>query len=120
IGWDLVLEYAVGNVAVAVSWSGYFQDFLAGFGWHLPPWMCTTVNQAIHTPGFLDKAPHLFGIPIVFNFPAFAIDALLTVLLVIGIKESARANSIMVVLKIALVLAFIAVGTGYVKPANWH
>src|SRR6201996_3080750 len=51
IGWDLILEYAVGNVAVAVSWSGYFQDFLGGFGIHLPDWLCTTINHARDTPG---------------------------------------------------------------------
>jgi basic amino acid/polyamine antiporter, APA family len=120
IGWDLVLEYAVGNVAVAVSWSGYFQDFIAGFGLHLPPWMTTTLDHALSTPGFLDRAPHVLGVPIVFNLPAFAIVALLTVLLVVGIKESARVNSIMVVLKIALVIGFIIVGAYWVKPAHWH
>src|SRR5881227_881247 len=93
IGWDLILEYAVGNVAVAVSWSGYFQDFLAGFGLHLPAWMATTINHATATPGLLESAPHIGSIPIVFNLPAFAIVALLTVLLVIGVKESARVNS---------------------------
>jgi len=119
IGWDLVLEYAVGNVAVAVSWSDYFKSFLAGFGLHLPAWLSTTINHARDTPGLLDSAPHLFGIPIVFNFPAFAIVALLTVVLVIGVKESARLNSAMVVLKVALVLGFIGVGAFYVKPENW-
>src|SRR4051794_32150769 len=60
IGWDLILEYAVGNVAVAAGWSGYFQSFLAGFGLHLPPWMASTINQARATPGLLEHAPHLF------------------------------------------------------------
>src|SRR5213080_1476464 len=73
IGWDLILEYAVGNVAVAVSWSGYFQDFLAGLHLHLPEWMVTTIDHARSTPGFFERAPHLFGVPIVFNLPAFAI-----------------------------------------------
>jgi APA family basic amino acid/polyamine antiporter len=120
IGWDLILEYAVGNVAVAVSWSGYFQDFLAGFGMHLPAWMCTTINHAHDTPGLIEHAPHLFGIPLIFNFPAFAIVAALTVLLVRGVKESARVNSVIVALKIALVIAFIAIGAFWVQPANWH
>src|SRR5207237_8381633 len=105
---------------VAVSWSGYFQDFLAGFGRHLPAWMCTTINQAMSTPGLLAHAPHLAGIPIVFNFPAFAIVALITALLVVGIKESARVNSVMVVLKVALVIGFTIVGAYWVKPGNWH
>ncbi|HJZ84387.1 MAG TPA: amino acid permease, partial [Polyangia bacterium] len=120
IGWDLILEYAVGNIAVAVSWSGYFRDFLGGFGLHLPAWMATTINHARDTPGLLASAPHVFGIPIVLNFPALAIVALLTVLLVIGVKESARLNSVMVGLKIVLVLGFVAVGAFYVQPANWH
>jgi APA family basic amino acid/polyamine antiporter len=120
IGWDLVLEYAVGNVAVAVSWSGYFQSFLAGFGLHLPAWMTSTINQAMKTPGLLEHAPHLFGIPIVFNFPAFAIVALLTVLLVVGVQESSRVNTIIVILKVVLVIGFAAVGAFWVKPENWH
>src|SRR5947209_2593225 len=71
IGWDLILEYAVGNVAVAVSWSGYFQDTLASLGLHMPSWMCTSLNIALHDKALLAAAPHLFGIPIVFNLPAF-------------------------------------------------
>src|SRR5690348_3017271 len=89
IGWDLILEYAVGNIAVAVSWSGYFNSFLAGFGVHLPDWLISTVNQARANPDILHHAPHLFGIPIVVNLPAGAIVAALTVLLVVGVKESA-------------------------------
>src|SRR5512140_1952576 len=70
IGWDLILEYAVGNIAVAVSWSSYFQDLLAGFGLHLPDWMVSHYNHL--TPELSAHAPHLFGAPIVVNFPAFA------------------------------------------------
>src|SRR3954466_14206987 len=81
IGWDLILEYAVGNVAVAVSWSGYFQSFIEGFGWHLPTWMVSTINQARANPEIFAHAPHVFGLPIVFNLPALTIVALLTVLL---------------------------------------
>jgi APA family basic amino acid/polyamine antiporter len=120
IGWDLILEYAVGNVAVAVSWSGYFQDTLAALGLHLPSWMCTSLNVALHDKAILAAAPHAFGIPIVFNLPAFAIVAALTVLLVYGVKESARVNSIMVVLKVALVIGFVIVGAFYIQPINWH
>jgi len=119
IGWDLILEYAVGNVAVAVSWADYFKSFLAGFGLHLPDWLSTTLNHARDTPGLLDAAPHLLGIPIVFNLPAGAIVAVLTVLLVIGVQESSRVNTAMVALKLAIVAGFIAVGMFYVKPANW-
>ncbi len=139
IGWDLMLEYAVGNIAVAVSWSGSFESFLEGFGMHMPGWMSSTVDQAhaiattnipffddpistglLANPDILANAPHIFGIPIVFNFPAFAIVAALTVLLVVGVKESAWVNTVIVVIKIALVLAFIAVGSFWVAPANWH
>jgi APA family basic amino acid/polyamine antiporter len=120
IGWDLILEYAVGNVAVAVSWSGYFQSFIAGFGIHLPPWLVSTVNQARATPEILAHAPHIGPIPIVMNLPAFVIVALLTVILVVGVKESARLNSIIVALKIVLVIGFVAVGGFWVAPANWH
>ena len=120
IGWDLILEYAVGNVAVAVSWASYFQSFLRGFGMHLPDWMAMSIKQARATPGVFEHAPHLAGIPIIVNLPAFFIVALLTVLLVIGVKESARVNSIIVGLKVILVIAFAAIGAFWVAPANWH
>jgi APA family basic amino acid/polyamine antiporter len=119
IGWDLILEYAVGNVAVAVSWADYFKSLLAGLGLHLPDWLTTTVDHAQRTPGLLESAPHLFGIPIVLNLPAGLIIAVLTVLLVIGIQESARVNTAMVVLKLLMVVGFIAVGTFYVTPDHW-
>src|SRR6185312_3268102 len=120
IGWDLILEYAVGNVAVAVSWSGYFQSFIGGFGWHLPTWLTSTINQARANPQIFHDAPHLFGIPLVLNLPAGAIVALITALLVVGVKESARVNSVIVGIKIVLVIAFVAIGAFWVTPANWH
>jgi APA family basic amino acid/polyamine antiporter len=119
IGWDLILEYAVGNVAVAVSWADYFKSLLAGFGVHLPAWLSTTLNHARDTPGLLDAAPHLFGVPIVLNLPAGAIVAVLTVLLVLGVQESSRVNAVMVALKLAIVVGFIGVGAFYVKPEHW-
>ncbi len=120
IGWDLIIEYAMGNVAVAVSWSGYFVELLKGFGIVIPPWLTTDLATAFKTPGFMDAAPHAFGIPIVFNLPAAAVTLLLTWILVIGIKESARFNTGMVVLKLIILIFFIVVGAMYVKPANWH
>jgi APA family basic amino acid/polyamine antiporter len=120
IGWDLIIEYAMGNVAVAVSWSGYFCELLKGLGVTVPPWLSTDLATAIKTPGFLAAAPHVFGIPIVVNFPAAAITLLLTWLLVIGIRESARVNTVMVFLKLVILVFFIFVGAFYVKPANWH
>ena len=120
IGWDLILEYAVGNIAVAVSWSGYFKSFVEGFGLHLPAWLVSTVTEARMHREILAQAPHLLGIPIVVNLSAGAIVALLTVLLIVGVKESARVNAIIVGLKIVLVLAFIGIGAFWVAPANWH
>ncbi len=120
IGWDLIIEYAMGNVAVAVSWSGYFCEFLRGFGIDIPRWLSTDLHTATRTPGLMEGAPHIFGIPIVLNLPAAAITALVTWVLIIGIKESSRFNTGMVILKLIILVFFIIVGAYYVKPANWH
>ena len=119
IGWDLILEYAVGNVAVAVSWADYFKTLLAGLGLHLPDWLSTTLDHAHQTPGLLAAAPHVLGVPIVLNLPAGAIVAVLTVLLVLGIQESARVNTAMVLLKLFMVVGFIGVGAFYIRPEHW-
>ncbi|HET9036207.1 MAG TPA: amino acid permease [Myxococcaceae bacterium] len=119
IGWDLILEYAVGNVAVAVSWSDYFKSLLGGLGLHLPAWLSTTIDHAQKTPGLLESAPHLLGIPIVLNLPAGLIVGVLTILLVLGIQESARVNTAMVILKLVMVVGFIGVGAFYIRPENW-
>jgi APA family basic amino acid/polyamine antiporter len=144
IGWDLIIEYAVGNVAVAISWSGYFQELLNGFGLHVPAWLgidYRTAAQAasqvaaargggvdpatlgaavIHSASAMATAPHLFGLPIVFNLPAFLIVALITAVLVKGINESAWTNTAMVVLKLVIIAFFLTTGAFYVKPENWH
>ncbi len=120
IGWDLILEYAVGNVAVAVSWSGYFQDLLRGFGIHIPAWLGTNYNTAIHSPEILKSAPHLLGIPLFINLPAVLIVAAITVLLVIGIKESSNFNSVIVAIKLLVVVGFVVVGVKYVQPEHLH
>ena len=120
IGWDLIIEYAMGNVAVAVSWSGYLVELLKGLGLTIPPWLTTDLATALRTPGFMDAAPHAFGLPIVLNVPAAVITLLLTWVLVIGIKESANFNSGMVALKLIILVFFIIVGAMYVKPVNWH
>jgi APA family basic amino acid/polyamine antiporter len=144
IGWDLILEYAVGNVAVAISWSDYFQSLLAGFRVPWPLWLGTDLRSALQAAHkvagakaagldvnalgdavlrgnrALDAAPHLFGIPIIFNLPAVLIVVLITWVLVRGIRESAGFNSAMVVLKLAIIVFFIAVGAFYVKPENWR
>jgi len=96
IGWDLILEYAVGNIAVAVSWSGYFLELLRGLGLETTEgwrWLTVSYNVGFHNPDIVSHAPHLFGLPIIFNLPAFLIVAFITLVLVIGVKESARFNS---------------------------
>ncbi|HNW35610.1 MAG TPA: amino acid permease [Candidatus Ozemobacteraceae bacterium] len=120
IGWDLIIEYAIGNVAVAISWSGYFQELLSGFGVHLPMWMCIDYRSALARGGdIIQNAPHLLGFPIVFNLPAVAIVVALTVLIVIGIKESAKFNLWMVGTKLVVLTFFCAVGLFYVRPENY-
>src|SRR3982074_108712 len=89
IGWDLIIEYAVGNVAVAISWGNYFKTLVSGFGVVIPGWLSTDYRTAAHIPGLFDSAPHLLGVPIVFNILAAGIVALITVVLVVGIRESA-------------------------------
>ena len=119
IGWDLIIEYAVGNVAVAISWANYFKTFVSGFGIKVPDWLSTDYRTAAKIPGLFERAPHIFGIPIVFNVLAFSIVALLTVILVIGIRESATSNAVMVAIKLVVLTFFILVGLKYVKPQNW-
>jgi APA family basic amino acid/polyamine antiporter len=124
IGWDLMLEYAIGNVAVAISWAGYFNELLASFHIALPEWLVNNYRTA--TPEILALAPKLplLGYPIVFNAPAFGIVALITIILVWGIKESAQFNAGMVMVKIIVLLFFISLMLYYVSPAkmttNWH
>jgi APA family basic amino acid/polyamine antiporter len=124
IGWDLILEYAIGNVAVAISWANYFRSFLETLGIDIPQWLCTDFRTARKIPGLLESAPHIFGIPIVFNILAFGIVALITIVLVWGIKESAQFNAVMVGIKILVLLFFIVIALYYVSPAtmvqNWH
>ena len=101
IGWDLILEYAVGSMTVAVGWSGYFQRILAGFGVHLPLWM--------------SAAPDAVGRHARSTFPPISSCSGIMVLLVVGVRESARFNAAMVAIKLAAVLFFIAVGVSYVE-----
>ncbi len=112
IGWDLILEYAVGSMTVAVGWSGYFQRILAGFGMHLPAWMAAAPGtQVVMADGSVATA--------FFNLPAMLIVLGIMVLLVVGVRESARFNATMVAIKLVAVIFFIVVGVGYVSPANW-
>lgn len=120
IGWDLIIEYAVGNIAVAISWSGYFCELMKGLGIHIPIWLATDLRTALHTPDILTSAPHIFGIPIVCNLPAAGIVLAITAVLVIGIRESAWFNAIMVGIKLLTLGFFVFVGFNYIKPENWH
>ncbi len=119
IGWDLIIEYAVGNVAVAISWGNYFKTFVSGFGIVIPDWISTDYSTAGRIPGLLDSAPHLFGVPIVFNILAFGIVMAITLVLVIGIKESARMNAVMVAIKLVVLAIFVAIGWRYTRAENW-
>jgi APA family basic amino acid/polyamine antiporter len=120
IGWDLILEYAVGNVAVAIAWSGYFTSLLRSFGIEFPYWLATSYRDVAHSfPERLTELPLVFGRRIAINVPGILIVAVITWLLVIGVKESARANNAMVVLKLAVLALFVGVGLLHVDPANW-
>ena len=131
IGWDLILEYAVGNIAVAIGWSGYFASFLAGFGIHMPgsliaatgtemalvgngQWVSLASAKAMNVE-ILETTTALF------NLPAFLITAIITVLLVVGIKESARVNATLVVVKLALIALFLIFGLPHFNPGvHWQ
>ena len=105
IGWDLILEYGVASAAVASGWSGYFRVMLEGVGLPLPVALS-------HAPGSVAGA--------IVNLPAIGILFAVTVLLVIGIRESATTNSLIVALKLVVIVFVIAAGAGYVNPANWN
>jgi basic amino acid/polyamine antiporter, APA family len=124
IGWDLILEYAVGNVAVAISWGDYFTTLLRGVGLSLPEWLTTgyrtallSSNPDIH--GLLQAAPRVAGVPVLVNVPAFAIVMFITWLLLRGARESSRANNIMVIVKLVALALFIGVGMTHITPANY-
>jgi APA family basic amino acid/polyamine antiporter len=141
IGWDLILEYAFGAATVASGWSGYFTSLLQDFGIHIPPAFTATpgtqlvlynnrwqvlsnMTDTFKTAGVNpDSLPHVTG---VFNLIAFLAICLVTTVLVIGIKESANLNNIIVMIKVSIVLVFIAVAAAFVMKhpsvasANWH
>src|SRR6187399_1168340 len=105
IGWDLILEYAVGNVAVAIAWGDYFNTLLRGVNLSLPAWLTTGYRTALLSSnadvhGLLDTAPHLAGIPLLVNLPACGIVLLITWLLLRGARETSTVNNVMVVIKL--------------------
>ena len=148
IGWDLLMEYAIGNIAVAISWGDYFNSMLAGYGLHLPTYLTMDLLSASRgyetIQGMLgqgiamgdlvakgaslasitafhawQEAPHFFGLPIICNIPALVITVVVTYIVYIGIQESKRVNNAMVLLKIAVLLLVIGLGAFYIKPENW-
>jgi APA family basic amino acid/polyamine antiporter len=135
IGWDLILEYAVGNVAVAIAWSGYFGSILEPFGISLPYWLSHGYGDVMQqlraaTAGvdstkiaflqdMIAAAPQVFGKPLLMNLPAMLIVGLITWVLVIGVKESTATNNALVILKLAVLALFLGVGAFHVNPENW-
>ncbi|MEO5600653.1 MAG: amino acid permease [Cyclobacteriaceae bacterium] len=140
IGWALILEYAIGNIVVAISWSGYFNNLLEGFGLHFPPWLTTdpgtaklaylqveqTIAQGLPLNPNLEfvqsawqTAPILFGERIFINLPAFVIVCLISILTYIGMKESKKMTNFMVIFKVIVVILVIIIGFFYVEPTNW-
>ncbi|MFP5041776.1 amino acid permease [Parasediminibacterium sp. JCM 36343] len=141
IGWALILEYAIGNIVVAISWSGYFNNLLQGLGIHLPDWLVNDpfsvssvvddANKAIaaHQPltdtmqaaiAAWGSAPIIFGKHFLINLPALVIVVLITILAYIGIKESKKSTNFMVIFKIIVIILIIIIGSFYVNTGNWH
>ena len=135
IGWDLIVEYAVGNIGVAIAWSGYFRELVSHFGVTVPAWLGTDFRSAhdaaaavaagatdptqTYLASALVDAPRILGVPLIVNLPAFLVVCAITILLVRGVRESANSNNAMVLLKIGIILFFIAVGVFLIKPGNW-
>ncbi len=141
IGWDLLMEYAIGNIAVAISWSGYFVNLLRGFNISLPEYLILDYFSAykantalVANGGDLSKlsesaqsaaiawtsAPQIGNLRLIADFPALLIVFLITALVYVGIKETKKATNAMVILKVLVVVAVIVIGFFYVTPANWH
>jgi len=124
IGWDLLMEYAIGNIAVAISWSDYFTSLLLGFGIHIPEYLTMDywTAQAMATEAAKaawETAPVIGGIHFICDIPAFIIVCIITYITYIGIKESKNSANWMVGLKLAVILLVIVVGSFYIKPENW-
>lgn len=128
IGWSLILEYAIGNIVVAISWSSYFNNMLEAVNIHLPAWLISDVRTAedafskgannIHAQAWL-TAPSLGDMKIIMNLPAFVVVILVTWLAYIGIKESKKSATAMVVVKLAILLVVIVLGFFYINAENY-
>lgn len=128
IGWALLMEYSIGNIYVAFSWSGYFVNLIESFGLHIPVWL--TNNYSDSHQAFLDgtagkmsdawnTAPIIAGVKFIIDLPAVMINILVTWLVYVGTKESRNASNIMVIIKLAIILLVIVVGASYVDIDNW-
>lgn len=128
IGWALLMEYSIGNIYVAFSWSGYFVNLIESFGLHIPVWL--TNNYSDSHQAFLDgtagkmseawnTAPIIAGVRFIIDLPAVMINILVTWLVYVGTKESRNASNIMVIIKLAIILLVIVVGASYVDIDNW-
>lgn len=129
VGWVLMLEYAIGFIAVACAWSNHFVQFLSGFDKVLPAWLAHPpvwlTNDVFSAGKMLAEDPSLYvprflGVPICINLPAILIVLLITSILVKGTKDSTKMASVMVVIKMAVIALFIIGGAFFVTPANWH
>jgi APA family basic amino acid/polyamine antiporter len=135
IGWDLIIEYAVGNIAVAISWAGYFRELVGLAGLDMPAWLTTDYRTAFQAaaavaggdtdPSTLalaaatTTAPEIFGLPIIINLPAVLIVVAITALLVYGIRESSFSNAVLVVLKVGILMFFVTVGLFFIDPTHY-
>lgn len=124
IGWDLLMEYAIGNIAVAISWSDYFTRLMDSAGMHIPDWMTMDymTAKAGATADAISawaNAPQLFGFRLIMDVPALLIVILITYVVFVGIKESRSASNIMVMLKLAVIFLVIVLGAFYIHPNNW-
>lgn len=129
IGWDLLMEYAIGNIAVAISWSSYFTSLInsikiGGVQLHIPEYLATdywTAKDGLTDAAKLAwaNAPLIGGVKVICNLPAFFITGIITAIIYVGIKESRRSTNIMVILKIAIILLVMVAGVFYVNPSNW-
>jgi len=124
IGWDLLMEYAIGNIAVAISWSDYFTNLMDKAHLHIPDWLTMDYMTAKHgaTDAALaawNNAPQIFGFRMIMDLPALCIVAIITYIIFIGIRESRSASNIMVIIKLAVIFFVIVLGSAYVSPGNW-
>lgn len=124
IGWDLLMEYAIGNIAVAISWSDYFTRIMDQAGMHIPDWMTmdymtAKAGASAEAISAWANAPNLFGLRMIMDVPALLIVTLITYIVFIGIKESRSASNLMVMLKLAVIFLVIVLGAFYINPDNW-